>query len=521
MKRIFIVSVFISFLSFISAFSQERYGYTSGFYSGITGITLNPASMVRSPFQWEGNIVGIHQYFDNNYAYLQGGGLIKIGMEGLKANKNGEDYGQNFAVFNSNIIKKSNQDAPYKFLERSHDRRRNYYSNTNIQLPGLMISKKTWSAAVSLNVRSAHSARGVPQNVTSLLWESATAKENQNIKVHIPRTRINGAVWSELCFSYGQVLSQRKKTTIAGAATFKVIRGSAAYFVNNRSSNYVIPNDTNFIFVDFDGAVGYAPHHLGWTKADQSSYASNPRQLFRATGMGFGMDMGIYIEKARTYAQLSNEKKLRNFRCPDFRCQNPKFEYLWRLGISLIDWGYFKNSKNAVRYDIKSENTNIPNIDTNNIERMQDVYDKYIRYFEPQLSSKNSFAMWLPAAISVQFDYNLYKNIYVNSIIVKALPHFNKPGIDRANSIAFVPRWDTRQFGIAMPISFYQYHYPNLGLAIRVFNKFYLGTDKITAFLGSRISGVDIYFGFKINGLKQCPKTNKAKAKKVKMAMKK
>lgn len=521
MIKFFFTFILVLFLIYQGVFSQERYGYNSSFYSAITGIALNPATMVRSPFQWDVNIVGVHQYFDNNYAYLQGGGLFKIGIEGLKSNKNDEDFGQNFTVFNSQTLKKGNQDAPYKFLERSHNRSRNYFSNTNVQLPGFMISKKTWSAAVSLNIRSAHSATGVPQNVTTLLWESATAKENQNIKVHIPRTRINGAAWSELCFSFGQVLSQRKKTTIAGAATFKIIRGSAAYFVNNKSSNYVIPNDTNFIFVDFDGKVGYAPNHLGWSKADQKSYASNPGRLFKASGTGFGMDVGIYIEKARSYSQLSNEKKLRNFRCPDFRCQNPKFEYLWRLGVSLIDWGYFKNKKNAIQYNIKSENTNIPNIDTNNIERMQDVYDKYIRYFEPQLSSKNSFAMWLPAALSIQFDYNLYKNIYIHSIVVQALPHFNKPGVDRASSLAIVPRWDTRQIGIAIPMSFYQYYYPNIGVALRIFNKFYIGTDKLNAFLGNRISGADLYFGFKINRLKQCPKTNKAKAKKIKKAMKK
>jgi hypothetical protein len=114
--------------------------------------------------------------------------------------------------------------------------------------------------------------------------------------------------------------------------------------------------------------------------------------------------------------------------------------------------------------------------------------------------------MALPWAASVQYDYNIGYNVYVNATWVQRIPHFGMPGVDRTNSIAITPRFDSENFGFAVPFVFDQYVLPRIGVAIRLDNSVIIGTDKLGAFIGNRLSGVDIYFALKFNVLKKCRK---------------
>src|SRR4051812_39592029 len=73
MKKTLLAAFFlISFLSVNKSYSQEWLGIANSNYAGVTGITLNPASMVGSRLKWDVNIIGGDLFLQNNYVYIPG-----------------------------------------------------------------------------------------------------------------------------------------------------------------------------------------------------------------------------------------------------------------------------------------------------------------------------------------------------------------------------------------------------------------------------------------------------------------
>jgi hypothetical protein len=115
---------------------------------------------------------------------------------------------------------------------------------------------------------------------------------------------------------------------------------------------------------------------------------------------------------------------------------------------------------------------------------------------ESQSGSKMN--IYLPTGISLQFDYCIIPKVYANLSLVQAVP-LSKYAIVRASQVAVTPRYETRNFEVAMPFTFYEYKTPHLGLAIR-YRFIVLGTDRLGSFTGLwNTTGYDVYFGFKFN----------------------
>jgi len=73
-------------------------------------------------------------------------------------------------------------------------------------------------------------------------------------------------------------------------------------------------------------------------------------------------------------------------------------------------------------------------------------------------------------------------------------------GVQGANLVSICPRYELRQFEVAMPLTFQRFIYPQLGLAFR-YRTFVLGFDNMfPLFLKKNTYGVGVYFtlGFSI-----------------------
>ncbi|MEY3398985.1 MAG: hypothetical protein RL220_1579, partial [Bacteroidota bacterium] len=111
-------------------------------------------------------------------------------------------------------------------------------------------------------------------------------------------------------------------------------------------------------------------------------------------------------------------------------------------------------------------------------------------------SDEERFRMKLPTGVSVQLDYNLGYNFYVFSTLTFGLPRRNSLGVQRASSLAVVPRWEIKRFEVAMPVSLYQFNDPQIGLAVRL-NSVIIGSDNLGWLFGSDVYGADIYVHLK------------------------
>ena len=106
--------------------------------------------------------------------------------------------------------------------------------------------------------------------------------------------------------------------------------------------------------------------------------------------------------------------------------------------------------------------------------------------------------MFLPSAVSVQFDYAVKPKYYLNASVVQRIP-LSVYAVRRSNQVSFTGRYETRSWEAAIPLTFFEYEKPHLGFTFR-HGVLVLGTDRLGTFLGLWDStGLDFFFGIKIN----------------------
>jgi len=467
---------------FLSAktFSQERYGISNSIYAGITGAWLNPSFMAGSPYRWDFNIVTAHSYLDNNYVYL-----FQTNLPDYVS-----DNGNTELFVNNAWNRYKGQSSKYMLENKEQNSwRKNVYSNVLVQGPSLMFNVKKWTFGVITAGRGALSLTRLHKTCAKLAFEGLTYEPLQNIDINVPKFRANAMVWDEIGISVAREVMKERDMTIKAGITLKNLNAFAGAFVLHKESTLYIPNDTDLVFKNLTAKYGYA---------------INEDNFLESKGKGKSMDIGITIEK----------KSLQNkYQCPNFCNKKLELQYHWKLGISLIDIGYVRFKEKAQTFLIDNKSDYWYNFAHLKVDGLSGIDSTLSQHFDdnpiPTITG-TKFTMLTPWAASIQFDYNVGYNIYVNATWVQRIPHFGMPGVDRANTIAITPRYELRRFGVAMPIIMYQYLWPRIGLAFRLNNFLIIGTDKLGALIGNRLSGADLYVALKINVLRKC---NKKKSK--------
>ena len=474
MKRIIRIPAFIVFFIFLcgNSYAQERYGIANSLYAGENGIWLNPASMVNSPFKWDLNILTVHVYADNNYLFLSDANIPKLYKDNGKTQ-----------VFVNNHA--NDQISGIMLYERDNNYRRTVHVNGMVQGPSLMVSFKKWSFAFHLAERFGVSLTGLKKEPAKLFYEGLSYEALQKVDINVPSFRLNSMVWSEIGLSAGRILKNKDNKIIKAGITYKYNIGSLGAYFLNKSSQIYVPSDTSIILNNVNADYGYA---------------MNSGNILSTVGSGHGIDLGISIEK---------KVVKHDYKCPDFCDKKRNVYYAWKLGASLLDFGYIKFDNSANTYEIRNGHAEWLNLNEMKADDFASFDTSISTHFYNSPSPapiSNTFKSWLPTALSIQADYNLGYNFFINGTIVQRIPHFNAPGLDRANSLAITPRFDHRRFGLAVPIVLYGYVNPRVGLAIRLNNNIIVGTDNLGSFTGHNLTGTDIYFSLKVNMLKKCKK---------------
>ncbi len=188
------------------------------------------------------------------------------------------------------------------------------------------------------------------------------------------------------------------------------------------------------------------------------------------------------------------------------RADADKFKkYIYRAGISLMDLGFITFDKQAKQYDFNNVSAFWPGIDTTKFRSVTYtdllLNDHFYGKFDAGLVARK-FTIYLPTAVSAQFDYNLFPSIYLNATYVQGIRPF-EPGIKRPSQLSLTARYEKRKWEIAVPFSIYELTDPRFGIAVR-YGIFVLGTDKLGAYTNLYdFDGFDFYFGFKYSGFSE------------------
>ncbi len=181
-----------------------------------------------------------------------------------------------------------------------------------------------------------------------------------------------------------------------------------------------------------------------------------------------------------------------------------KPNYVYRIGISLIDLGYVNFNRNSAAFHLQTDSANFANWHqskfSDNAQFDQSLSATFYHGDSAKSFTSNHFNMALPSAISIQADWNVYQNFFANLTIIKGFGHGNNPGVVRPDVYSITPRYETLWGELSLPMSLIYYNQwnPRIGVAMRIYY-FFIGGDAPGSLLKlNDLNGVDFYAGIHI-----------------------
>ena len=467
MKRLAAASLCL--LLNIYTFGQTMLGTSLGNYSGINGIQLNPSALLNSKSYIDIQLLGAVVFLDNNALYIsrKDYGFTRFFTPGYRLPSHKESFGTG---------------DRYLYLYNT-TRSKNAFQNLRITGPGAMLIWKHHGFAISTSLRSVVSLKHIPYEVVNFSYLGLNYRPQQKIN-YSDNGPFGGTEmsWGEIGLTYVYTFYANGVNKISAGITVKGLFGIGGLYMNVDNIDYTVLNDTTMAVRNLNAQVGIA------MPFNYSTNAPNFTKIFKGTG--FGTDIGI------TYTHISPHHQFQYF---STACSQKYENYIYRIGVALLDIGAIRFSHNTLNMSIDNRDSyweHLKSFDYKNIRQFLDTVSIKFYHNTTSIYSGTSFLIWLPAALSVQFDYHLNNNWYLNAGFLYGLS-LGRQAIVTPSVISVTPRYESAWFEASLPVSLYDFTWPRVGIAMRFYG-FTLGTDNLGGFFNfNNFTGIDFYFGIK------------------------
>jgi hypothetical protein len=385
-------------------------------------------------------------------------------------------------------------DSVYYYDYFKNSKPRNVYFNNRIVGPSVMYHKGRHAFSLVTALRTSTSVVRLPTDLANFIYRGMQFRPQQSITYSSSGPlRLAVLSWAEIGLGYSNTIHQDYAYQLDAGIMVKALLGLGGAYATINNLTYMIPNHDSIYVNQMTGSIGFS---LPFNTANNTAAIS---PLIKGTGMS--ADLGVLYMKFNQRAD--KDKKL-----PPL-LEGTKKDYLYRAGLSLIDLGWirfndlvqvheFNNVQNALWSGLSGFTP------TNFNQILQSASYNLLGDSAASLTTQTKISIWLPTALSAQFDYNFGNNLFVSATFVQGI-RIGNAGIRRPALIALTPRYETRYFEVNLPFSFYDYHDPQIGLAIRIFN-LVIGTEKLGTFVNlTDVNGMDFYFSI---GFNLSPKTS-------------
>jgi hypothetical protein len=442
-------------------YAQEEIGYTASNYSGAQGLFLNPAKGCDSKLFLDINLVGLDLFVHNNFVFYDR---------------------ENFFLWKN--IKTGFPDLT--FNEKASAKRAQVL--LNITGPSIHLSVGKHSFGLITRARSYTSAK-IELPMAIHIIEGFKYGPQLAKRYNLENNFVNSLTWLEYGLHYGYIFSQSKRTQISAAATIRYLTGINTIGVDAKTLNYEVRDSLLLEFYKFSGSIQQAIPSFG-------------------AGSGIGFDIGA------EYKQMLGD--VSRYYPNSKRSGCKKMDYKWKAGASLLDLGLLRFKKDASKQEFIDVSSSWFKYDSTGVTAYEGVDSLIQERFNPQgkVKASKAFSTWLPLAASFQFDYNFENYFYVNGTATFG-PRIGN-SVRRGSLLAVVPRYERRRFELSVPLSLWDFRYPQLGFQVRLNNNVIIGSDRAMPFLfRSNVYGTDIYFHLKLALHKNpaCNKKGKGKGK--------
>lgn len=486
MRKIVCVLTLSLFAANLNA--QDFLGLNQSNYAGISSIYQNPANIANGRDKFDMNLVGFSGGFYNNY--------LSLDVRALETPWTGKNA---FTPFNDPNFKD-------KYLQEHYDNNiKNAFLNTRIMGPSFMLNLDHKNAiGFAISERNYMNVDGVTPQFARLLYYGLKGSQVQsllNSQMQDQNLSVQEMSWMEYGLTFAHVFTENSKHFFKGGITLNILQGIQSSYVYIKDFNYKFTTDSTAAFFNSNVNYGHSSNlSLAGVGANSGGITSQPGAKildFSQSYPGMGFSLGMVYEYRPDFEKyeydMDGEHKL-------WRKDLNKYKY--KLGLTLSDVGYIRFKKGGISNDFNAETASL----LNGLWNFKHVSPKSLGGLDSTLkstfaqnASPASYTMYLPTVVSLQFDYNLNHNFYLNVTPTYAFQFKNSPTkVHDYSSIIVTPRWDHKWFGIFVPI---QYHFLDgfrAGAAVRI-GPLAFGTTNITPIFGGKyMSGADAYVMLKL-----------------------
>ena len=468
-------------------------GATLGNYAGINSVQLNPSAMHNSKQYLDVQLAGADVFLQNNYLYQdkKDYSFWHFFQTGYEFPVHLEQYGTEERMF-------------YTY---QNGRIKNGFVNLRVNGPGAMLIWDRHAVALTTALRADLSLFNVPQNIANFMYLGLNYVPQHNIN-YIINQRFGAAfaAWGEIGLSYAYMLYQKRYDRVSVGASVRRLFGLAGGYLDVARMDYVVPDDSTMIVNNLDARLGFS---MPMNYSNNEFVSGN-----WVKGGGFGFDVGV------TYTRTLRSTFTQYIRRP---CEKRYEDYLYRIGVAVIDIGRIRFKENEVAFAVDNRPSYWYDVNELTFDNVQWFLDtvSYRFYGNSGAAYRDEpVRVWLPSAVSFQFDYHYLGPWYVNASLIYGF-RLSHSAIKRPAQLAITPRYELGWFEASLPITLYDWYLPRIGLALRFYG-LTIGTEKLGQFFKiSHFTGMDFYFSLKIpidkgscgpKGVRGCPAMDKAPA---------
>lgn len=430
--------------------AQEQIGLRQSNYAGINSISLNPANATDLPLQWDLNIAAAGVFAENNYAYVNQSNLIHfLKNSGNLSQNNPEDPAHGTGAV-----------PTYDFYNNAQNQ---YFAQVNsfVSGPSFLLKKGDASFGIFANARMQFNTNKVDPQLGYVDYTEEIVGTSFNIEA----PKIAGMSWSEIGIHVGSKVGEN----IALAGNIKVLQGyDGFYFTGNGGVDLLKQSESLQVSVE---ELNYA--YAGNTDFENGTYQA------KVNGWGVGADLGVNIYLGEV-------------------TDGP---YRLKLGGSLVDVGFVKFGKNAQKHqiqDLKESFGESTFTDVNTEDALAQAISEQALGDANASLQEEQFTLWTPAALSAQVDFAFSEHLYINATAVRGLS-FQENALARSNTLSFTPRYESRWFEVAVPMTFYGQEDFRVGTSVKL-GFLTVGTDNLGSIVGKKdFTGSDVYVALKFN----------------------
>lgn len=512
--------VALCFLCFATtSFSQSYLGVHNSNYAGVMGTDLNPASFVDGRFKVDINLGSFNFNTYTNAAYLDTKQMPKWWKKSFSPDvnpSNSLDVGYVFggsnqyndwtlnsdSSFNSDIITRRYLD------DLSSDKSVGLYNSIQVDVLNFMfhINPKI-AIGFAGRVRSITALDNVDPRFAALLEKDFLSDSTDQVSFasqlwgqtfNEELLDFNHMSWIEYGLLYSQVLKDDGEHFMKAGIKLKWLSGISAAYIHTDNFDYNVLNDSVYSSLSGDFSYGHSRGLL----EDMGSEGYKFDPFKSASKFGIGGDIGFVYEWRPDWKEykydMDGETNI---------WRRDKEKYKIRAGVSVLDIGGMKFEKGGLSQDFSVNTTNFDfraafEGDNSLVEidsSIQELINTPGNGITEGADQENTFFMHLPTAISLQFDYNIWKWVYVNVTgNINVQPKSNPHRVRVPNQISVTPSFDYAWAGVGIPLSYNAYSGFKAGIGARLGPLTIGVTDFRTLFASGKVRGAELYAGLRL-----------------------